>query len=183
MRVQTLTSLALIAVGLVAAGGGWLLRDRRRALLAPAAAATTLALLGVLAASRPEFGNGTPGWSVLWVVALGLLAVGGGGPVTTAVFSLVDGSHEADDDSVRSAGAVLRGGAWIGALERAAVYGTLVAGWPEGVALVLGLKGLGRYPELRNQEHTGTAERFIIGTFTSVLWAVGCAAVAHLLRS
>jgi hypothetical protein len=76
---------------------------------------------------------------------------------------------------------VLRGGAWIGCLERAAVYGTLVAGWPEGVAIVLGLKGLGRYPELRNQDHTGTAERFIIGTFTSVLWAVACAGVVWSL--
>ena len=46
---------------------------------------------------------------------------------------------------------------------------------------MLGLKGLGRYPELRNQEHTGTAERFIIGTFTSVLWAVACAVFIHLL--
>jgi hypothetical protein len=82
---------------------------------------------------------------------------------------------------VRSAGEVLRGGAWIGALERGAVYAALVAGWPEGVALTLGLKGLGRYPELRNQEHTGTAERFIIGTFASVLWAAGCAGVLHLV--
>ena len=49
---------------------------------------------------------------------------------------------------MRSAGEVLRGGAWIGALERAAVFASVVAGWPEGVAIVLGLKGLGRYPEL-----------------------------------
>ena len=44
-----------------------------------------------------------------------------------------------------------------------------------------GLKALGRYPELRNQDHTGTAERFIIGTFTSVLWAAACAVLVHLL--
>ena len=111
----------------------------------------------------------------------GLLAIIGGGPITTAVFKLVDGSHAAEASSVRSAGEVLRGGAWIGALERAAVFASVVAGWPEGVAIVLGLKGLGRYPELRNQQHTGTAERFIIGTFTSVLWAVACAAFIHLL--
>ena len=75
---------------------------------------------------------------------------------------------------MRRAGEVLRGGAWIGALERAAVFATLVAGWPEGLAVVLALKGLGRYPELRT-ETPGAAERFIIGTFTSVLWAVACA--------
>ena len=53
------------------------------------------------------------------------------------------------------------------------------AGRP-GLAIVLAVKGLGRYPELRSQEDTGAAERFIIGTFTSVLWAVACVGVAVL---
>ena len=57
----------------------------------------------------------------------------------------------------------------------------MLAGWPEGLAVVLGLKGIGRYPELRHGDSSGTAERFIIGTFTSVLWAVACAGVAWLL--
>lgn len=115
---------------------------------------------------------------LLIVLALGALAVAGGGLLTAGVFRLVDGGSAARRDSMRSAGEVLRGGAWIGALERAAVYATLVAGWPEGMALVLGIKGLGRYPELKNQDHPGTAERFIIGTFTSVLFAAACAGVA-----
>lgn len=115
---------------------------------------------------------------LLIALALGALAVAGGGLLTAGVFRLVDGGSAARRDSMRSAGEVLRGGAWIGALERAAVYATLVAGWPEGMALVLGIKGLGRYPELKNQDHPGTAERFIIGTFTSVLFAAACAGVA-----
>ena len=119
---------------------------------------------------------------LLLALALGIVAVTGGGLLTAGVFRLVDGGSSARRDSMRSAGEVLRGGAWIGALERVAVYATLVAGWPEGMALVLGIKGLGRYPELKNQDHPGTAERFIIGTFASVLWAVGCAGVVHLLR-
>ena len=85
---------------------------------------------------------------------------------------------------MKQAGHVLRGGAWIGALERVAIFATLVAGWPEGLAIVLALKGLGRYPELRAAEdgvRTGAAERFIIGTFTSVLWACACAGVVALL--
>jgi hypothetical protein len=118
---------------------------------------------------------------LLVALAVGAVAVTGGGFLTAGVFRLVDRPGTARSDSMEAAGAVLRGGAWIGALERAAIYATLVAGWPEGMALVLGLKGLGRYPELRNQEHTGTAERFIIGTFTSVLWAVACAGVTALL--
>ena len=95
------------------------------------------------------------------------------------VFSLVDRPATPEGPGrVVEAAEILRGGAWIGSLERAAIYATLVAGWPEGVAVVLGLKGLGRYQELRGDPVTGTAERFIIGTFSSVLWAVACAAVA-----
>ena len=108
-------------------------------------------------------------------VLAAVVAVAGGGLVTTQVFSLRRGPREG-----ARAGTVLRGGAWIGALERLAVYVALVAGWAPGLAIVLAVKGLGRYPELRNQEDTGVAERFIIGTFTSVLWAVACAGVAVL---
>jgi hypothetical protein len=108
-------------------------------------------------------------------VLAAVTAVAGGGLVTTQVFTFVE-----DPERVRGAGAVLRGGAWIGALERLGVYVALVAGWAPGLAVVLAVKGLGRYPELRNQEDTGVAERFIIGTFTSVLWAVACAGVALL---
>jgi hypothetical protein len=115
------------------------------------------------------------GVAVLTDVLAGVLAVAGGGLVTTQVFSLVE-----ERDEVRHAGTVLRGGAWIGALERLGVYVALVAGWAPGLAIVLAVKGLGRYPELRNGEDSGVAERFIIGTFTSVLWAVACAGVAVL---
>lgn len=109
---------------------------------------------------------------LVWALA-GVLAVTGGGLVTTQVFSFVE-----DPGRVTDAGAILRGGAWIGALERLAVYVALVAGWAPGLAIVLAVKGLGRYPELRSREDSAVAERFIIGTFTSVLWAVGCAALA-----
>jgi hypothetical protein len=128
-----------------------------------------LALLyGWSATDHPDQSKGV-------TVLAAVLAVAGGGIVTTQVFSFVE-----DPEKVRDAGAVLRGGAWIGALERLAVFVALVAGWAPGVAIVLAVKGLGRYPELRNRDDTGVAERFIIGTFTSVLWAVACAGVAML---
>jgi hypothetical protein len=79
---------------------------------------------------------------------------------------------------------VLTGGAWIGALERIAVTTTLLARWPEGLALILAVKGLGRYPELRGAgqaDQPGTAERFIIGTFASALWAAACAGIGLAL--
>lgn len=118
------------------------------------------------------------------VAVLGLAAIGIGGPLATLVFRVVDHGQDhtqADDESVQAAGSTLRGGRWIGRLERAAVFATLVAGWPEGLALILAVKGLGRYPELRSGHSPGVAERFIIGTFVSVLFACACAGLAWWL--
>ncbi len=84
-------------------------------------------------------------------------------------------------------GSVLKGGAWIGYLERGAVAGTLLAGFPEGLALVLAVKGVGRYSELRDSGRAGglgsdAPEEFIIGTLASLLWAAAAAGTATLLR-
>lgn len=76
-------------------------------------------------------------------------------------------------------GSLLRGGTWIGILERIAVTGTLALGYPEGIAFVVAVKGLGRYPELR--EHPGLSERFVIGTFASLAWAAAVGAAARAL--
>ncbi|MEI8411849.1 MULTISPECIES: hypothetical protein [unclassified Kribbella] len=129
-------------------------------------------------------GDGVDGWLERWwnvlLLLAGGLAVTGGGPLTTSVLALVDrGNTRAQ--STQKAGEVLRGGALIGSLERGAIYAALVAGWPEGLAIVLAIKGLARYPELRSPDQPASvtpqavAERFIIGTFTSVLWSVTCA--------
>ena len=129
-------------------------------------------------------GDGVEGWLERWwnvlLLLAGGLAVTGGGPLTTSVLALVDrGNTRAQ--STQKAGEVLRGGALIGALERGAIYAALVAGWPEGLAIVLAIKGLARYPELRSPDQPASvtpqavAERFIIGSFTSVLWSVTCA--------
>ncbi len=174
--------LVLLGFGTLAAVVGWSSPAARR-IFAPGAL-LLLAAAAVLAAA-PDAVTVSSGWpSVLLVGLGGLLAVAGGGPLTSLVFDLVD-RREPPAESLERAGQVLRGGAWIGGLERAAVFATLVAGWPEGLAVVLALKGLGRYPELRAAEdgiRTGAAERFIIGTFASVLWACGCAGVVVLLR-
>jgi hypothetical protein len=165
--------LELVALALAAAAATTGLVTGRGARTYAVTASALLAIaLGVV-----WFGGLSADDSAHRVVLLlaGVLAVTGGGLVTTQVFMLVD----KDSRTVR-AGEVLRGGAWIGALERLAVYAALVAGWGPGLAIVLAVKGLGRYPELRNQEDTGAAERFIIGTFTSMLWAVACAALAAL---
>jgi hypothetical protein len=82
-----------------------------------------------------------------------------------------------DTTAGRPDGAVLRGGTWIGILERLAVTGTLAVGYPEGIAFVIAVKGLGRYPELR--EHPGLSERFVIGTLASLGWAAAIGAAAR----
>ena len=76
----------------------------------------------------------------------------------------------------------LKGGAWIGALERLATYLSVIGHFLPGLAIILAVKGLARYPELRAQD-AGVAERFIIGTFISVLLAVGGAALTLWLTS
>ena len=82
---------------------------------------------------------------------------------------------------------VLRGGMWIGILERLAITTAIVVGYGEAVAVVIAIKGLGRYPEMRRSDREdggAVAERFIIGTLASFLWAaaVGLAALALLAR-
>ncbi|WP_024288205.1 hypothetical protein [Cellulomonas sp. KRMCY2] len=118
--------------------------------------------------------------------ALALSALAGA-PLTAAVLRLAARSADAGgDDPGHGAGTdpdhsgdgpvgdrargTLRGGLWIGILERLAITGALLTGYPAGIAFVIAVKGLGRYPELR--ENPGASERFVIGTLTSMLWAV-----------
>lgn len=167
--------LALLGAGVVASGWGWTRAGRQ--IWPPITLALVVAAMAV--AAPADLTDDTA--LGIGVALAGLLAVLGGGPVTSWVFAFIDRHDDPGQPSMRDAGTVLRGGAWIGALERAAIAASLLAGWPSGVALALALKGLGRYPELRSQDNPGTAERFIIGTFTSVLWAAACAGVVLLL--
>jgi hypothetical protein len=167
--VLTLLACAAAVLGLVARPAARLF-----------AALTVLLLAAPLGAAWLHGFQGATGASHRGLVLVaGVLAVSGGGLVTMAVFSVVDG-QERGSRGGRQGSEELRGGAWIGSLERLAVYAALVVGWAPGLAIVLAVKGLGRYPELRNGEDTGVAERFIIGTFTSVLWAAACAGLAVL---
>lgn len=125
------------------------------------------------------------------IAAFALVACFAGAPLVGWVLRLVDqaesarlrqelpGWHEAAErpEGVVAAGARLRGGTWIGILERLAIFATLVAGFPAGIAVALAIKGLARYPELQNPS-SDAAQRFIIGTFVSVLFACGCAGLA-----
>jgi hypothetical protein len=172
-----MTVATLVLLGVTAAGG--LLLTARGERLRPPWGAAALALLLAIAGVLGWAADGaSPGIGEGAVVAAVLAAVLAGGPVATAVL------RAADPAAAGVAGGpqdpdILRGGAWIGFLERAAVAATLLAGSAEGLVVVLAVKGLGRYAELRSP---AAAERFIIGTLASALWAAACVGVAILLR-
>lgn len=111
----------------------------------------------------------------------GGMSVTPGSMSPTGITTTIAGSapiRDTPDHTTVSDPDTLRGGAWIGALERLAIVATLVTRWPEGLAVILAVKGLGRYPELRRP---AAAERFIIGTLASALWAIACVGVVAAL--
>ncbi|WP_168700458.1 hypothetical protein [Gordonia paraffinivorans] len=156
-----------------------LLRVVGLAMLAGLASATAI----VATAAGPATGF----WAHAAPVIAAAAAVTGGGPIVRAVLALggvrpapaADDSADEDPESTTEVGP-LRGGRVIGYLERLAVVSTLMAGWPEGLAIILAVKGLARYPELRAPQ---ASEQFIMGTFVSVLWAIGMAGIEHLLTN
>jgi hypothetical protein len=125
--------------------------------------------------------------AVVGGILLALLGVVGGSPITVAVLGFsgrgagstpaVDGEHggivvdEGTPPEVRRA-EVLRGGMIIGYLERLALIAAIVLGRLEIVAVLIAVKGLGRFSELDSPE---IRERFIIGTLVSLIWAGACA--------
>jgi hypothetical protein len=157
-------------------------RFRLRAGLVLSLAVILLGITAWCAINGPARGRTARELAVTLTIVASLAA---GGPVAKSVLRLADrGTPAAPQGPARTT--VLTGGAWIGALERIAITTTLLARWPEGLALILAVKGLGRYPELHSAGQTdqsAIAERFIIGTFASALWAAACAGAGlELLR-
>lgn len=172
-------TIAVLVVLAVTAAAGLILTARGERLRPLWGAVALTGLLAVAAALAWFEHPAVRGVAEAATFAAVLAAVTGGGPIATAIL------QAADPAAAGIAGGpqdpeLLRGGAWIGAMERAAIAGTLLAGWPEGLAVVLAVKGLGRYAELRAP---AAAERFIVGTLASGLWAVACVGVVLLVRA
>lgn len=72
---------------------------------------------------------------------------------------------------------ILRGGTTIGYLERMAAALAIVAGFPAAVAVIVALKGVGRFTELATP---AARERFIVGTLASLLWTCTVAGIVPL---
>jgi hypothetical protein len=176
-----MNAAAVVLLGLVAAGGCALTARGER--LRPPWGATLLAalLVGLLAAAAAlawAGGQAPDRLAQTGALAAVLAAVAAGGPVATAVLRAADPAADGVPGGPQDAD-ILRGGAWIGILERAAVAASLLAGSAEGLVVLIAVKGLGRYAELRN---SAAAERFIVGTLASGVWAAACVGVAILLR-
>ncbi|MFS0866893.1 hypothetical protein AB3M83_06110 [Microbacterium sp. 179-B 1A2 NHS] len=151
-------------------------------------AGTLLVLATILAAISPV---DVP---ALWGIAIAMVgiavAVLGGNPATRLVLELATGGRvrETPDGGILIASSrpkadadglepLLRGGTTIGYLERLAVAVAIIAGYPEAIAVVVAIKGIGRFSELAEAE---ARERFIIGTFASLVWACVAGALVRL---
>ncbi|GAA4474341.1 hypothetical protein GCM10023094_09780 [Rhodococcus olei] len=167
-----MTALAIALLGLAALAPIALASRRVPAWISPTTTALALGGAALAAtATKPVTGFALGATLVTAVLA----AATGGAPLVRAVFRI---ARRRDETGARPDAGPLRGGRTIGVLERVAVAVAILAGWPEGLAVVLAVKGLARYPELREPH---ASEQFIIGTFTSVLWAVAVCGVAKAL--
>jgi hypothetical protein len=172
-----LTLLVLVGAAVVSAIG-----FGRRGAVLPLVAAGLL-VVGIVLAAIPTAIAPLPVAIALAAAAL-VTAVLGGDPVTRlaltrTAFDDEEGAHGGvvDRDSGRE---VLRGGRVIGLLERLAVAGAIVAGFPEALAVIVAVKGVGRFSELEN---AAVRERFIVGTLASWIWAAAAASVVLLART
>jgi hypothetical protein len=88
-----------------------------------------------------------------------------------------------DQNLMQSKPGLRNAGKYIGWLERSLVTTFIVAGYPEGIGLLLAAKALARYPEIKSDEKLHFAEYFLIGTLTSVGIALLAGFVLLKLRS
>lgn len=139
-------------------------------------------LAAIVMAGRPEGG----GALVFALTGLGVIA---GSPIVALVLRLATSEKvelglfggilvkDTTTPPPQRSHEVLRGGATIGYLERFALIGTVLVGQPAAVAIIVAIKGLGRFSELESSQ---ARERFIIGTLASLTWAGTCATAAAL---
>lgn len=130
---------------------------------------------------------------LLFGAALALMATAlatvGGDPFTRWVLAVADGGRTAEgtrggilvelmaENTPPRQEEILRGGLTIGYLERVSVALGILAGFPAVIAVVVAVKGVGRFTELATP---AARERFIVGTLSSLLWACAVAGAIRL---
>ncbi|MEO6115661.1 MAG: hypothetical protein ABIP33_04695 [Pseudolysinimonas sp.] len=130
------------------------------------AAAGILVLVGPAPAS---------GWSVPLAICAVLAATFGGGIVVKVVLRLAGHPQSIVDD--------LPASAWIGLVERFAMTFALVLGRAEIAAVIIAVKALGTYRADGGTDGNRVASVRVLGTLTSVTWALLCYAVIVIARS
>lgn len=179
---MTLWHVALIAVGAAIVLAVLAAAVKRDWIALPIVAALGLVIaLRVIGLPVPQEAWFSPALGV----ALVALATAGGGPLVAFVLRVLvktpqrPGKHGGivTENRKRKVGRgeseVLRGGTTIGYLERFALAGAVLVGQPAAVAVIVAIKGLGRFTEL---DSAAARERFIIGTLLSFTWAAACTA-------
>lgn len=164
----------------------------RRPTTLPLAVATGLVVISLIIVAVSPLNVPTL-MGVLLAVLATALGVMGGNPISRRILEIAtrghvrDGAHggiilteaaarEGDPDGAPGR-EVMRGGTTIGYLERLSIVVALIAGFPEAIAIVVAVKGVGRFSELSAAE---SRERFIIGTLASLLWACVVGALIRL---
>ena len=97
------------------------------------------------------------------------------------LLAVARGRTRASDAAEADGDAPLRGGRWIGPLERILLLLLASAGAHHtAIAAVIAAPGVVRFPEIRRDEGGGKAEEFLIGSLAS--WTLAVLAAALLIR-
>jgi hypothetical protein len=156
---------ALLLAAAVLGGAVAIWRRESNAIVWAVAQLVLVAAAGLLVLLAP---HGSHSWSIPLAVCAVLAATFGGGIVVKVVLRLSGHPMTAEDD--------LPASAWIGMAERFAMTFALVIGQGAIAAVVIAVKALGSY---RGDDH-GTnrvASIRVLGTLSSVIWALLCFAV------
>lgn len=157
----------------------------RRPRTGPLVAASALVVLCVLVFAVVPVP--IPTIAGLFIALLGTaLAAVGGNPVVRRVLRLAEhgtvpegprGGILIASGQAQPETEILRGGTTIGYLERLGTVLAIIAGYPAAIAVIVAVKGIGRFSELST---SAARERFIVGTLASLLWACVVGALVHL---
>lgn len=115
------------------------------------------------------------------LIGLGAVAVSsfGGLPLVTFLLKHVTQRGQSAGAEESQEEGALRGGVYIGLLERTATTAAILAGQLALIAVIVAIKGLGRFDQLRG--NPAASEKFTIGTLCSLLWAAAVGAFGQWL--
>ncbi|HEU0205242.1 MAG TPA: hypothetical protein VFQ74_00940 [Pseudolysinimonas sp.] len=168
---------ALLIVAAIVGGAVALVRRESSAVGWAVAQLALVAAAGILTLLMPA---AETAWSIPLAICAVLAATFGGGIVVKVVLRLAGHPQAIVDD--------LPAAAWIGLVERFAMTFALVLGRAEIAAVIIAVKALGAYSASADGAGSGRdrnrmASVRVLGTLTSVTWALLCYAVYAVART